>query len=269
MGQEIGVSPIQMSSLISTFANDGLWVAPRIVAGTAPPESRLRTVAFHPAEPRRVISTYTAAQMRAMMERQIGKLLRLIDDLLDVSRIDRGLEALSRPTIDRPARRSDGPRERRHREETRTEHANDPPHDERPPHRGWDGDLGPPPRTDAMPPPSKHMRGGGTRVEEELQPRGWSEPACRGSDRQGADQHPSVGALLRDEFRGSHYKPEFTLPRPSTKSPKDDPAFMERWKANTERWRKTTMARFTENGPEITYRDVPTPVLAPEPRHYD
>jgi succinate dehydrogenase / fumarate reductase flavoprotein subunit len=77
------------------------------------------------------------------------------------------------------------------------------------------------------------------------------------------------GALLRDEFRGSHYKPEFALPRPRTPSPKDDPDFMALWRANTERWRKTTMARYTEAGPEITYRDIATPVLAPEPRHYD
>src|SRR5271157_4936657 len=35
MGQEIGISPLQLTSLISTFANDGVWIAPRIVAGTA------------------------------------------------------------------------------------------------------------------------------------------------------------------------------------------------------------------------------------------
>ena len=33
MGQEIGISPLQLAGLISTFANDGVWVAPRIVAG--------------------------------------------------------------------------------------------------------------------------------------------------------------------------------------------------------------------------------------------
>ena len=77
------------------------------------------------------------------------------------------------------------------------------------------------------------------------------------------------GALLRDECRGAHYKPEFLLPKPKTASPKDDPEFMARWKANTEKWRKTTMAKWTKAGPEITYRDVPTPVLEPEPRHYD
>ena len=77
------------------------------------------------------------------------------------------------------------------------------------------------------------------------------------------------GALLRDEFRGSHYKPEFALPRPKTANPKDDPDWMALWQANTDKWRKTTMARYTEKGPDITYRDIPTPVLAPEPRHYD
>jgi cell division protein FtsI (penicillin-binding protein 3) len=71
MGQEIGVSPIQMSSLISTFANDGVWTAPRIVAGTVPPQGGVQTVAFHPGESHRVISPFTAAQMRAMMQKVV------------------------------------------------------------------------------------------------------------------------------------------------------------------------------------------------------
>ena len=50
MGQEIGISPIQLTGLISTFANDGVWVAPRIVTGTATPQTPLQTVAFHQAE---------------------------------------------------------------------------------------------------------------------------------------------------------------------------------------------------------------------------
>jgi succinate dehydrogenase / fumarate reductase flavoprotein subunit len=77
------------------------------------------------------------------------------------------------------------------------------------------------------------------------------------------------GALLRDECRGSHYKPEFALPRAKTASPKEDPEFMKGWEAGAARWRKTTMARYTDAGPEISYRDVPTPIVAPEPRHYD
>jgi len=65
----------KLSGLVSTFANDGIWVAPRIVAGTVPPNTDLKnspqTVAFHQANSRRVISSYTAAQMRAMMEKVV------------------------------------------------------------------------------------------------------------------------------------------------------------------------------------------------------
>ncbi|HEY1272351.1 MAG TPA: penicillin-binding protein [Terriglobales bacterium] len=68
MGQEIGITPLQLSALVSTIANDGVWVAPRIVAGVAPPRSTPQTVMFQPASQRRVISTMTAAQMKRMME---------------------------------------------------------------------------------------------------------------------------------------------------------------------------------------------------------
>jgi cell division protein FtsI (penicillin-binding protein 3) len=71
MGQEIGISPIQLSSLISTFANDGVWTAPRIVEGTATPQTPLQTVAFHPGASHRVISSYTAAEMRSMMQKVV------------------------------------------------------------------------------------------------------------------------------------------------------------------------------------------------------
>jgi cell division protein FtsI (penicillin-binding protein 3) len=71
MGQEIGISAIQLAGLISTFANDGVWVAPRIVAGTATPQTPLQTVAFHPGASHRVISSFTAAQMRAMMQKVV------------------------------------------------------------------------------------------------------------------------------------------------------------------------------------------------------
>jgi len=46
MGQEIGISPLQLIALISTIANDGLWVAPRIVAGTVEPQSTPQTIPF-------------------------------------------------------------------------------------------------------------------------------------------------------------------------------------------------------------------------------
>jgi cell division protein FtsI (penicillin-binding protein 3) len=71
MGQEIGISPLQLAGLISTFANDGVWVAPRIVAGKVEPNGAPQTVAFHPGASRRVISSYTAAEMRSMMQKVV------------------------------------------------------------------------------------------------------------------------------------------------------------------------------------------------------
>jgi len=68
MGQEIGVTPLQTISLVSTIANDGVYTPPRIVAGEWPPDSKALPVVFHPAEQHRVVSTMTAAEMKKMME---------------------------------------------------------------------------------------------------------------------------------------------------------------------------------------------------------
>jgi cell division protein FtsI (penicillin-binding protein 3) len=68
MGQEIGITPLQLVGLISTMANDGVWVAPRIVAATTEPQSAPQLIAFHPVDQRRVISSFTAAEMRQMMQ---------------------------------------------------------------------------------------------------------------------------------------------------------------------------------------------------------
>ena len=68
MGQEIGVTPLQTISLLSTIANDGVYTPPRIVAGELPPDSKALPVVFHPAQQHRVISTMTDAQMKKMME---------------------------------------------------------------------------------------------------------------------------------------------------------------------------------------------------------
>jgi cell division protein FtsI (penicillin-binding protein 3) len=71
MGQEIGISPLQLAGLVSTFANDGVWVAPRIVTGTVEPKGTPQTVAFHPGASHRVISSFTAAEMRSMMQKVV------------------------------------------------------------------------------------------------------------------------------------------------------------------------------------------------------
>jgi succinate dehydrogenase / fumarate reductase flavoprotein subunit len=78
----------------------------------------------------------------------------------------------------------------------------------------------------------------------------------------------ATSALLRDESRGAHYKPEFSLPEPKSKDPREDPEWMALWKKRHEKWAKTTMARYAAEGPQISYEDISTPVLDPEPRWY-
>jgi succinate dehydrogenase / fumarate reductase, flavoprotein subunit len=77
------------------------------------------------------------------------------------------------------------------------------------------------------------------------------------------------GALLRDECRGSHLKPKFQLEQPKDQNSPEYQAYMEKWKANNEQWLKTTIATYTENGPEISYEPVDTRLLDPVPRRYD
>jgi succinate dehydrogenase / fumarate reductase flavoprotein subunit len=77
---------------------------------------------------------------------------------------------------------------------------------------------------------------------------------------------------LRDESRGSHYKPEFVLPKPKTKKPDEDPEFMAAWKARNDKWLKNTLATWTSEGPKVEFKalqSLKNPILAPEPRHYD
>ena len=62
------MSPVQTAAMVSTIANDGVWVAPRIVAATIEPRSTPQTIAFRPAQERRVVSTMTAAQMKKLLE---------------------------------------------------------------------------------------------------------------------------------------------------------------------------------------------------------
>ncbi|PWV87845.1 succinate dehydrogenase subunit A [Paenibacillus cellulosilyticus] len=59
----------------------------------------------------------------------------------------------------------------------------------------------------------------------------------------------TLGALLRDESRGAHYKPEFP--------DRDDDKFL-----------KTTIASWTAEGPKISYEDVDTSLIKPRKRDY-
>lgn len=59
----------------------------------------------------------------------------------------------------------------------------------------------------------------------------------------------TVSARMRDESRGAHFKPEF---------PKRDDA----------NWMKTTLAKYTPEGPEISYKKVDARHVRPIPRDY-
>ncbi len=60
----------------------------------------------------------------------------------------------------------------------------------------------------------------------------------------------TLGALRRDESRGSHYKPDFP----------------ERDDAN---WLKTTLAEWSPEGPRFSYEPVDVSLIPPRPRRYD
>ncbi len=59
----------------------------------------------------------------------------------------------------------------------------------------------------------------------------------------------TLGALLRNESRGAHYKPEFP-------------------NRNDEEFMKTTKATWTPEGPQISYEDVDVSLIAPRKRDY-
>ncbi|MGK5092132.1 succinate dehydrogenase flavoprotein subunit [Deltaproteobacteria bacterium TL4] len=98
------------------------------------------------------------------------------------------------------------------------------------------------------------------------------------------------GALLRDEFRGAHYKPAFDLNQPEDFRPEDyleyvkqkasgqvqegafTPEhldFMKRFEANNEKWLKSTIAVYKDGQPDISYEAVDTSLIPPRPRKYD
>lgn len=101
------------------------------------------------------------------------------------------------------------------------------------------------------------------------------------------------GAILRDECRGSHWKPEFEIPQPPDIKPKDYYIYLDsldgkpeaqaklktlkpehveyykKYKINNDKWLKTTIATFKNGEPDISYRDVDISIMRPHPRKYD
>jgi cell division protein FtsI (penicillin-binding protein 3) len=77
IGQEIGVTPVQLITMASTIANGGMYLPPHILLESQTKDGKLQPVPFHPGTElpnplpegaHRVISTLTAAEMRRIME---------------------------------------------------------------------------------------------------------------------------------------------------------------------------------------------------------
>lgn len=98
------------------------------------------------------------------------------------------------------------------------------------------------------------------------------------------------GALIRNEFRGAHYKPEFDLDQPDDFDPHEyvdylekksygevqenefplgHLAYMKRYEEGNEQWLKTTIAEYKNHQPEISFEEVNTSLVQPRPRKYD
>ncbi len=69
MGQEVGVTPLQLAQAISVIANGGKFVRARLVDSIREPSGAMRRL--EPSTPKQVIKPETAAALRMMMERTV------------------------------------------------------------------------------------------------------------------------------------------------------------------------------------------------------
>lgn len=80
------------------------------------------------------------------------------------------------------------------------------------------------------------------------------------------------GARLRDECRGAHFKPEFSMPALTEVEPearrREAELWCDRFEANNAKFLKTSIATLNGNDVDITYEDVDTSSIPPRPRLY-
>lgn len=82
-----------------------------------------------------------------------------------------------------------------------------------------------------------------------------------------------AGALARDESRGAHFKPDFTMPGLGEGSAAERRAEAESWcdsfEESTRRWLKTTVAEYGREGQiDLSFEVVDTSLIPPRPRMY-
>jgi succinate dehydrogenase / fumarate reductase flavoprotein subunit len=80
------------------------------------------------------------------------------------------------------------------------------------------------------------------------------------------------GALMRDECRGAHFKPDFSMPSLSATDPTERRLEAEKWcdafEENTRKYLKSSICTWKGQEPELTYEDIDTRLLKPRPRLY-
>lgn len=80
------------------------------------------------------------------------------------------------------------------------------------------------------------------------------------------------GALLRDECRGAHFKPDFEKPSLTADNHADRVLQAQQWcdafEENNRKYLKSTIATWKGTDPEISYEDVDTSLIPPRPRLY-
>jgi succinate dehydrogenase / fumarate reductase flavoprotein subunit len=80
------------------------------------------------------------------------------------------------------------------------------------------------------------------------------------------------GARMRDESRGAHFKPDFSMPGLKSTDPaerrKEAEVWCDQFEASTQKWLKSSVASLKGDEPEIVYEDVDTSLIKPRPRLY-
>lgn len=80
------------------------------------------------------------------------------------------------------------------------------------------------------------------------------------------------GALQRDESRGAHFKPDFSMPGLKATDPverrREAEAWCDEFQASTNKWLKSSIATCKNGDVEVTYEDVDVSLIPPRPRLY-
>jgi succinate dehydrogenase / fumarate reductase, flavoprotein subunit len=80
------------------------------------------------------------------------------------------------------------------------------------------------------------------------------------------------GALQRDESRGAHYKPDFSMGALTATEPverrRQAEAWCDKFDENNRKWLKSTIASWDGNEVQLSYEDVDTSLITPRPRLY-